>query len=206
MSATPLARDPKPHSPGSHGEDVDMSLPSPVSSKLGKRKRVEDDLDAKDDTGDGNDDNANDNDDDDDYGVDGFDANDDSLFVPDGEYIAPEDDDDEDKDNAKVMESENEVDETANVPQVTYSQSQETCPSCTYYDDDIPAIVERLAATPQRVLDILSKHECNTKHVGTQRRKAEALLTIPETTKLRIALLGDAGAGILRIKTGIYRC
>ena len=207
MMAAPPDEGQKLSASGSHDEDVEMNLPSPATPKLGKRKRDEDDLDDEDDTGDARGGKADDVNDDADYGVDGFDANEESLFVPDDEYHAPEDDEDDlDEDNANDMESDHEVDETADVPQITYSQSQETYPSCTYYDDDIPEIVERLTAIPQRVLDILSKHDCDRKHVETQRSKAEALLSVPDTTKLRIALLGDAGAGMLQIRRESYHC
>ena len=71
----------------------------------------------------------------------------------------------------------------------------EPFPSFACYDENVPAIRQRLTSVPQKILQVLAEHDCDSQHVNAQRRTATALQEIPMTRKLRIGLLGDAGAG-----------
>ncbi|CZT23891.1 uncharacterized protein RCC_09606 [Ramularia collo-cygni] len=169
-SNTPAGVDVKP--------DVEMS-DSIASPLLGKRKRSED----EDDTASISDENE-DNDDND-------------LFMPDDEFIVPDDDsedDDEERDTPDDDNSDNDV-EDHDVPQEPYSESTETYPPCAIYDLGIDSIAERLVGVPKQVLDIISCFGGSGKHVDTLVGAAKKLVTVPKNLKVRIGLLGDAGAG-----------
>lgn len=169
-SDTPPAVDIKP--------DVDMTdiTESPL---LGKRKRSEGD--------DGGADNVSD-----------VDENENGLFMPDDDFIAPEDDSDEDEEEPDVADDDDNSDndrEDHDTPQDPYSESSESYPQCAAYDLSIPNITERLVGIPKQVADILSRFSGSGKHVDSQIAAADKLVMVPKIAKIRIGLLGDAGAG-----------
>lgn len=162
--------------------DSTMASPAPCqqdqSAKIGqKRKREPDDVDRQDDEVQ-DDDNA---------------IVEPSSLIPDD--FEPSDDDDEDDDDGAEAEADhaNVIEENTDIP--THDESQEPFPKCATYDDQIEEIEESITSVPRRVLDQLSEHECLGKAFKAHVGKAEKLRNLPQTPKIRIAILGCAGTG-----------
>lgn len=189
MSIPPDGRAGTPDSMASALEAERVNDTQSTYDVLGKRKRSADDIDGDEDY-------------EDDYGDDYEDQGDDdydddtALFIPDGQYIAPKYDaeDDLSDENDDMNDSEQELDDS-NEPVQVHNELMEALPKCAIYHQDIGDIQERLVQVPQKVLDVLVGHACDSKHVTAQRQNAQALLSLPKTNKIRIGLLGDAGAG-----------
>lgn len=161
--------------------DTDMS-DGAVSPLLGKRKRTSDDEDDGSDLDDMPDD---------------VDDGSDSDDMPDDLFIAPESDSDEndsESDDSDDSESDSDMEEN-DMPQDLYSSSVELPPACAAYDSRVGGITQQLQGIPQQVLDILVPHADNGKNINKQIKAAEKALELPKGPKVRIGLLGDAGAG-----------
>jgi hypothetical protein len=76
-----------------------------------------------------------------------------------------------------------------------YTESTEAFPDCRIYDEGIPQLRALLTRIPQRVIKMLEPYNLNGNHVQTHMAAARELVGIPETKKLRIALIGNAGTG-----------
>lgn len=162
--------------------DVEMS-DSATSPFLGKRKRSTEDDDVDDNVSDVSD-------------------NQHGLFMPDDNFIAPdidtEEDNDDEDDERDVADDDDNSDndmEDNDIVQDPYSESSESYPPCAAYDSSIANIIERLVGIPKQVTNILSRYSSSGKHVDTQLDAASKLVTVPKIAKIRIGLLGDAGAG-----------
>lgn len=169
--------------------DVDMSGVA-VSPLLGKRKRSADDVGSDNDSGGGSDSNSDD-------GSDSDSDDSDSFIMPDDDFVAPEDNSDEDDDESdgpNEDESDSEVGEN-DMPQDPYYETAEPYPGLPIYDPSITKITKRLLGIPQQVIHILSSYNGNGKNVNDQLEAAKKLTTVPKPPKVRIGLLGDAGAG-----------
>jgi GTPase SAR1 family protein len=145
--------------------------PAPVGEK---RKREADDIDSKDD-----------------YQQDGGHA----TVEPDS--VVPENyehsDDDSDDPPEDEDDEENVIEEISEIP--SHDESTEPFPKCAVYDDETGVIQERITAILQQVLDGLEEHGCLSKAFKSHISKARKLCGLPKTRKLRIAILGCAGAG-----------
>lgn len=147
-----------------------------VSPLLGKRKRSSDEADTFDSD---------------------VDDNEESSFLPDDAFIVPEGDSEEDDDEFRGSDdddSDNDLQDNDMI-QEPYSESVEAYPAYAAYDPDIADITRKLISVPQQIIDILSQHEGSGKHVISLVEAASKLLTIPKNAKIRVGLLGDAGAG-----------
>jgi len=153
--------------PGAHDQPVKLVL---------KRKREADDTDSKDD-----------DQQDDDHQDEGDATNEPKSVVPDDYDLS----DDGDEETEVRDDEENTIEEVSDIP--THDDSAEPFPKCAIYDDDVKAIKERIAAISQQVLDKLEEHGCLSLKSYTS--KAQKLCNFPETPKMRIAILGCAGAG-----------
>ncbi|KAK4963177.1 hypothetical protein LTR10_000805 [Elasticomyces elasticus] len=76
-----------------------------------------------------------------------------------------------------------------------HMESSEPLPNCAIYDADISDIKAKLISIPKSVMKALLPYECPGKHVQTHMGAANALLKIPDTKRLRVALIGAAGVG-----------
>jgi GTPase SAR1 family protein len=103
-----------------------------------------------------------------------------SLSRSDGEEQTDVEDDDE-----------NVVEEASDIP--THDDSAEPFPKCAIFDHDIEAIEEKITALSQQLLDKLEEHGCGSLKPYISR--AQKLCNLPETPKMRIAILGSAGVG-----------
>jgi len=112
----------------------------------------------------------------------------DSL-VPD-DYEHPEVDDDSDQIENEEDE-ENVIEEFSDIP--TYDELAEPFPKYPIYDDKIDDIKKGITAISRQVLDRLQEYGCSSLKSYTS--KAQELCDIPETPKMKIAILGCAGAG-----------
>lgn len=158
-----------------------------------KRKRETDDHDARtgerhfaDAAGDDaeflnpdDDDHDTDNENDDDNG---------STYTPDDE---DEEDQEDDNDHDNTFESFNE----ANANNTTYDESQEPFPACVVYDSGIEDIRKRLTLIPNAILQILPEDSIKSKSLNMHIAKAKEISEFPKTAGIKIAILGNAGAG-----------
>lgn len=152
-----------------------MNETQPSQEVLGKRKREDDN--------DGEDEHAS------------F-IPDENTIVPDESIFIPDEDDDETYDSGSEVEEESDEEiEENEMSQPTHDSNMEEYPKCAVYDSAIETISTNAIKIPQKVLDVLAQHGCKSTHVEHQVDSARKLLDIPRSKKLRIALLGDAGAG-----------
>jgi chromosomal replication initiation ATPase DnaA len=113
-----------------------------------------------------------------------------NTLVPD--HYEPEKEDDEEQDGSDD-ENENAVEESANYPK--HEESDEPFPHCAYYDEAIEDIEERFTLIPQRIFELLADRRSSSTALVAYKDKADELGEIPCTEKMRIAILGGAGAG-----------
>lgn len=169
-------------------EDDNMSDTPPSQEPLGKRKR--DKSPAATDAG--NESEAEDGEE--------------TLFIPDVETMVPEgvvmidgdSDDDSEFDKTGPDADEDENDEDMNEIQTThvvYNPTTETYPTCPVYHKDMPKLSSDLTEIPKKIVGILQQYACESGPVKFHQKAAEILFEIPTPKKLRVALLGDAGAG-----------
>jgi len=171
--------------PPKDANDEDASSTT-AESVLGKRKRIDDD--------------------------DGIDEDDpeDSLFIPDENSTSlvlygsnlqysdesMEDDDDEGAKDDSNSDTEDEfLGDNNGVEQQVHVEASEPFPKCAIYDEEISALKAMLTSIPKMVIEALAPHKCEGKHYQTHMDAAKALVEIPTTKRLRVALLGGAGAG-----------
>ena len=167
--------------------------PPPVQAGQ-KRKRDDEESDAKKDaegeitdtTKDGLQDETNADGPEDDGGA----KVDTNTLVPD--HYEPDQEPDEEQDD-NDEEDENVVEDSTNYPK--HDESDEPFPSCVYYDDGIEDIKERFSLIAQRIFEQLEDRKSSSKALAARKAKAEELSEIPGTEKIRIAILGGAGAG-----------
>ncbi|KAK5718255.1 hypothetical protein LTR17_015705 [Elasticomyces elasticus] len=167
-------------------DDANMADPQQPDTVLGKRKRDDDDIDGDDD----------------------------SLFIPEENemslvvygtnldqdddvlHMQDEDDDDDDLDGE---DSENDEDDEAldddDDDQEMHMEATEPFPACAIYDNDMPAVVAKLTGIANKAVSVLLPHDCGGKHVTAHLAAANSLMRIPDTKRLRVALIGNAGVG-----------
>jgi len=90
-------------------------------------------------------------------------------------------------------DDENAVEDNANYPK--HDESDEPFPECAYYDEAIDDVDEKLTSIAERVYDLLEEHDSTSPTFAGHKNKAEELSKLPKTEKIRIAILGGAGAG-----------
>jgi predicted GTPase len=113
-----------------------------------------------------------------------------NTLVPD-DYEHAEESNDECEDSDE--DNENAVEDNANYPK--HDESDEPFPACAYYDEVVDDIDEKLTSIAERVYDLLEEHNSSSATFAAHKSKAEELSKIPNTEKIRIAILGGAGAG-----------
>jgi GTPase SAR1 family protein len=113
-----------------------------------------------------------------------------NSVVPDDYELQDSDDDD---DQLSDEDEENVIEEVSEIP--THDESKEPFPKCAIYDADIKKIEEKIAVIPKRVLRQLEEHGCLGQALKVHISRAEKLMTLPQTPKMRIAILGCAGVG-----------
>lgn len=129
-----------------------------------------------------------------------FTAPDENEMVPEDDGMSVSEDDfgsDLDSDAEESAEGDSDVEiEKIEVksPVQTYDVAEQF-PDCAAYDPKMAAIKEDLVSVPKKVIELLDRHDCDSKDFRTTLKSAKALLKIPSPKKPRIALLGDAGAG-----------
>lgn len=113
-----------------------------------------------------------------------------NTLVPDDyehEEASDVEGDDSDEDNEDAVEDD------TNYPK--HDESDEAFPACAYYDEAIDDVDEKLTSIAERVYDLLEEHDSSSATFAAHKSKAEELSKIPTTEKIRIAILGGAGAG-----------
>lgn len=90
-------------------------------------------------------------------------------------------------------DNENAVEDETNHPR--HDESDEPFPACAYYDEAIDDVDEKLTSIAELVYDLLEEHDSSSATFAAHKSKAEELSKIPTTEKIRIAILGGAGAG-----------
>lgn len=99
----------------------------------------------------------------------------------------------EDDENTDDVKCEDTSDQTIEYP--THNEDDEPFPDCAYYDDAIEDIETMIMSISQRVGSRLSAHDSNSKIVKAHLSTAESLSELPETKRIKIAILGGAGVG-----------
>lgn len=143
-----------------------------------KRKREDEEVDVKIDIID---------DDADDEGDTRVDTN---ALIPDDYQLVDEEEEDQDPsddNDANVGED--------NADHPTHNESEEKLPECAIYDDAIEDIQEVLGSILSRLQDTLSDHESKSKALKSHMEQVKKVIELPPTKKIRIAILGGAGAG-----------
>jgi hypothetical protein len=145
---------------------------NPPASIGEKRKREAADIDSKDG-----------------FQQDDFNATGEPDSVVPDNYEHSEDDGDDQPDDQD--DEENVIGE---IPEIQcHDESAEPFPKCAVYDNDVKAIEERVTAIAQQILGKVEEHGSSTLKSYTS--KAQELCDLPTAPKLRIAILGCAGAG-----------
>lgn len=133
---------------------------------------------------------------------------DDAGFLkPDDEYHDTDDDNDDDNGSTYTPDEEDEEDQDADGENddsfesigeenaTTYDESQEPFPACVVYDSGIEDIKKRLTLIPNAILQILPKDSIKSKSLNMHIAKAKEISEFPKTAGIKIAILGNAGAG-----------
>lgn len=120
------------------------------------------------------------------------DDDDDDGELDESDPIAQANEDDLDED---IDMNDADVDEN-NPTQTTYNSTTEPFPKCAVYDERIAEIAADSVKLPQMVRDVLQQHCCDSLPFKALQEASAKLLSIPPVKKFRIALLGDAGAGM----------
>ena len=159
-----------------------------------KRKREDEETDAKKDA-EGDVKDATQADTQGDSNVDGTEDDggakvDTNTLVPD--HYEPEQEPDEEQDDSDD-ENESLVEDSASYPK--HDESKEPFPSCVYYDEAIEDIEERFTLIAQRIFEQLEDRKSSSTVLAVHKAKADELSDVPSTEKIRIAILGGAGAG-----------
>jgi ABC-type glutathione transport system ATPase component len=115
-----------------------------------------------------------------------------NTLVP-NDYEPDEDDENENDSNDEDDDDENTAEDNANHPK--HQESDEPFPACAYYDEAIEDVEEQLTSIAERVQALLEDHNSSSKVLVAHKRKANELSDMPPTEKMRIAILGGAGAG-----------
>ena len=77
-----------------------------------------------------------------------------------------------------------------------WSESKESFPVSPAYDPRFEAIAKGLVSCIGEIKAIFAANPCQTDAVNSILEKIPEIETIPDTPNIRIALLGDAGAGM----------
>ncbi|PIB00158.1 hypothetical protein CB0940_02595 [Cercospora beticola] len=109
----------------------------------------------------------------------GDNADDENLFVDDNEHFDEND-----------MSLEDELD-----PDAIYCEAKEAYPKLPAYDPVFSEIENGLTGIVEHIIDLVGRFPCKSTYVKNFRAKAEELRAVPRPQPMRIALLGDTGAG-----------
>ena len=113
-----------------------------------------------------------------------------SPWIPDD--YQPADENDEEQHNAD--DDDNILEEGA-LDQPTYAEDDEPFSACAVYDDDMDDLQEKVIDIPDRIVDRLHDNGCNSQSLESHLNKAANLQDLPKPDRMRIAILGGAGAG-----------
>lgn len=111
----------------------------------------------------------------------GGNADEENLFVGDDEQLDEHD-----------MSFEDEADADA-----IYCEGKETYPKLPAYDPVFSETETGLTGIVEHIIDLVDRFPCKSTYVKNFRAKAEGLRAVPRPQPMRIALLGDTGAGML---------
>jgi hypothetical protein len=118
-------------------------------------------------------------------------ANVDTHTLVPNNYEPDENDENElDSDNG---DDDNAVDDDANHP--VHHESDEPLPPCAYYDEVTEEAVQQLTSIAERIHVLLEDHNSGSKLLAAHKENAKELSEVPSTKKIKIAILGGAGAG-----------
>lgn len=122
----------------------------------------------------------------------------DRTFLPNTEVHVPEDYQGEDE--SELSEIEGDSDEEHAVPDDVeeiemYSEATEPLPERACYDKDIEGIKKRLSVIAKRAHELFATSPNTSKTATTHKTRANNLQVLPDTGKLRVAILGGAGTG-----------
>jgi hypothetical protein len=81
-------------------------------------------------------------------------------------------------------------------PDAVYNERMEAYPELAAYDAEVPLIKEKLVGIVEQILSVFGINGCQTPFVMKQIARGKALLQIPPPEPIKIALLGDTGAGM----------
>lgn len=112
-------------------------------------------------------------------------------LIPD-DYDIEEDYDDDDQDDTEENDASVGEDD-ADHPK--HDESDESFPPYAIYDDAIEDIQDKLISIPQQILNLAEDCKSNSRQLKGLRDRAQKLNHLPETEKLKIAILGGAGVG-----------
>lgn len=122
----------------------------------------------------------------------------DKTFLPNTEVHVPEDYQGEDE--SELSEMEGDSDEEHAIPDdveevEVYSEDQEPLPRRACYDEDIEGITKRLSDIAKKAHELFTESANKSKTAAAHKVRADQLQVLPDTGKLRVAILGDAGTG-----------
>lgn len=150
-----------------------MAAPLASKNALGKRKRRDDD--------------------DGDYKEEA------DLFVSDDDNDNGYDSDNDMDDNKPVQDDDFDFDDDADGldknPDAIYNERQEPFPEHAAFDPELPKLAVHLVSIVKETIKVIEATPCNTEHVQNNLTKAQGLLEVPKPKPIKIALLGDTGAG-----------
>ncbi|OQN99565.1 hypothetical protein B0A48_14707 [Cryoendolithus antarcticus] len=87
-----------------------------------------------------------------------------------------------------------------------YAEANKPWPSHVIYDERIPQLFENLRQVAGQVVETFTTHKAAVKHVEEHIARARELIDLPKTTKLRIAVLGNAGTGKSSLLNAVTDC
>ena len=80
-------------------------------------------------------------------------------------------------------------------PNANYHERKEPFPSHPAFDPELPNLAKNIVGIVKETVDVIEANPCQTEHVRNNLSKAYKMLKIPKPEPIKIALLGDTGAG-----------
>ena len=109
-------------------------------------------------------------------------------MIAEGEDMKP------DVEEVEVIDSDDDEDDMEDFG-LEYDETMETFPRFPAYDPGLKKVTGSLTGIVEDILKIIEANPCNSNHVKCFQSNGKKLLHIPKPKVIRIALLGDTGAG-----------
>ena len=87
------------------------------------------------------------------------------------------------------------IDDLDRDPNANYHERKEPFPTHPAFDAELPELAENIISIVKGTVEIIEANPCQTEHVQSNLSKAHEMLNIPKPEPVKIALLGDTGAG-----------